>query len=203
MSGKKYRKAAAKVEPGKRYPLDEACDLVPQTSTAKFDESVDVAVRLGVDPKHADQMVRGAVVLPHGTGKSRKVVVVAKGDKAAEAKAAGADEVGAEEIVERIQKEGWTDFDSLVATPDMMGLVGRLGRILGPKGLMPNPKVGTVTVDVTTAVNELKGWARRISRREGWHCPRQGWQGFHGRGEAWGQHPGHGGESGPVEARDG
>ena len=154
--GKKFKNASAKVDRSKRYPIDEACKLVPETKVAKFDESVDIAVRLGVDPKHADQMVRGAVVLPHGTGKSQRVVVVAKGDKANEAKAAGADAVGAEDLVEKIQKENWTDFDSMVATPDMMGLVGRLGRVLGPKGLMPNPKVGTVTNDVAKAVRELK-----------------------------------------------
>jgi len=161
--GKKYRTSAAKVDRAKKYTLDDACTLLPQTKVAKFDESVDIAVRLGVDPKHADQMVRGAVVLPHGTGKSQRVAVVAKGDKAAEARAAGADFVGAEELVERIQKENWTDFDSMVATPDMMGLVGRLGRVLGPKGLMPNPKVGTVTNDVAKAVRELK--AGRVEYR--------------------------------------
>ncbi len=154
--GKKFKEAAKKVEPGKRYTLDEACALLPATKVAKFDESVDIAVRLGVDPKHADQMVRGAVVLPHGTGKTLRVVVIAKGDKVKEAQDAGADFVGADELVEKIQKENWTDFDSLVATPDMMGLVGRLGRVLGPKGLMPNPKVGTVTADVAKAVRELK-----------------------------------------------
>src|SRR3954447_13274609 len=154
--GKKYTAAFSKVERGKKYGLEEACKLLPETKVAKFDESVDIAVRLGVDPKHADQMVRGAVVLPHGTGKSQRVVVVAKGDKANEARAAGADAVGAEDLVEKIQKESWTEFDSMVATPDMMGLVGRLGRVLGPKGLMPNPKVGTVTTDVTKAVRELK-----------------------------------------------
>jgi large subunit ribosomal protein L1 len=154
--GKKYRRVATKVDRTKRYSLEEACKLLPDTKIAKFDESVDIAVRLGVDPKHADQMVRGAVVLPHGTGKSSRVAVVAKGDKANEAKAAGADFVGAEDLVEKIQKENWTDFDSMVATPDMMGLVGRLGRVLGPKGLMPNPKVGTVTADVAKAVRELK-----------------------------------------------
>jgi large subunit ribosomal protein L1 len=154
--GKKYRNSAAKVDRSKKYSLEEACKLLPQTKIAKFDESVDIAVRLGVDPKHADQMVRGAVVLPHGTGKSQRVAVVAKGDKANEARAAGADFVGAEDLVEKIQKENWTDFDSMVATPDMMGLVGRLGRVLGPKGLMPNPKVGTVTPDVAKAVRELK-----------------------------------------------
>lgn len=155
-SGKKYRRVAAKVDPGKRYPIEEACRLVPETKLAKFDESVDIAVRLGVDPKHADQMVRGAVVLPHGTGKSLRIAVVAKGEKAKEAEAAGADFVGAEDLVEKIQKENWTDFDSMVASPDMMGLVGRLGRVLGPRGLMPNPKVGTVTQDVAKAVRELK-----------------------------------------------
>jgi large subunit ribosomal protein L1 len=154
--GKNFRNAAAKVDRSKKYSLEEACKLLPQTKVAKFDESVDIAVRLGVDPKHADQMVRGAVVLPHGTGKSQRVAVVAKGDKANEARAAGADFVGAEDLVEKIQKENWTDFDSMVATPDMMGLVGRLGRVLGPKGLMPNPKVGTVTADVAKAVRELK-----------------------------------------------
>src|SRR5262245_48088770 len=154
--GKKFKNASAKVDRLKRYSIDEACKLLPETKVAKFDESVDIAVRLGVDPKHADQMVRGAVVLPHGTGKSQRVVVVAKGDKANEAKAAGADFVGAEELVDKIQKENWTDFDSMVATPDMMGLVGRLGRVLGPKGLMPNPKAGTVTADVAKADRELK-----------------------------------------------
>src|SRR3954465_9615845 len=154
--GKKYRRVSSKVDRTKRYSLEDACKLLPGTKVAKFDESVDIAVRLGVDPKHADQMVRGAVVLPHGTGKSSRVAVVAKGDKANEARAAGADFVGAEDLVEKIQKENWTDFDSMVATPDMMGLVGRLGRVLGPKGLMPNPKVGTVTADVAKAVKELK-----------------------------------------------
>lgn len=155
-NGKKYRRAATKVDRSKRYPLADACKLVPETKVGDFDESVDVAVRLGVDPKHADQMVRGAIVLPHGTGKTLRVAVVAKGDKAKEAQDAGADFVGAEDLVEKIQKENWTDFDSMVATPDMMGLVGRLGRVLGPKGLMPNPKVGTVTTDVSKAVRELK-----------------------------------------------
>ena len=151
-TGKKYAAAVAKVDRTKRYTLADACKLLPETKVAKFDESVDIAVRLGVDPKHADQMVRGAIVLPHGTGKSLRVAVIAKGDKAKEAKDAGADFVCAEDLVEKIQKENWTDFDSMVATPDMMGLVGRLGRVLGPKGLMPNPKVGTVTTDVAKAV---------------------------------------------------
>ncbi|MFL5420896.1 MAG: 50S ribosomal protein L1, partial [Myxococcales bacterium] len=137
--GKKYLEAKKLVDSEKRYSVDEACALVGQTAKKKFDETVDVAIRLGVDPKHADQMVRGAVVLPHGIGKTVRIAVFAKGDKAREAQEAGADTVGAEELVEKIQKEGWTDFDSMVATPDMMGLVGRLGRVLGPKGLMPNP----------------------------------------------------------------
>lgn len=154
--GKKYKKIITKVDRTKRYSLSDACALLPETKLASFDESVDIAVRLGVDPKHADQMVRGAVVLPHGTGKTLRVAVIAKGDKAKDAKDAGADFVGAEDLVEKIQKENWTDFDSMVATPDMMGLVGRLGRVLGPKGLMPNPKVGTVTTDVAKAVRELK-----------------------------------------------
>lgn len=156
-SGKKYLKSLGLVDRGKRYLLEDACKLVPETKVAKFDESIDIAVRLGVDPKQSDQMVRGAVVLPHGTGKTIRICVIAKGEKAKEATDAGADFVGSDDLVEKIQKEGWTEFDSLVATPDMMGLVGRLGRVLGPKGLMPNPKVGTVTNDVARAVRELKG----------------------------------------------
>jgi large subunit ribosomal protein L1 len=156
--GKKYRAAAGKRSPEKKYSMDEAFTLLPQMKISeKFDESVDLAIRLGVDPKHADQMVRGAVNLPHGTGKTVRVVVFAKGDKAKEAQDAGADAVGAEDLVEKITKENWLDFDSAVATPDLMGLVGRLGRVLGPRGLMPNPKVGTVTFDVGKAVRELKG----------------------------------------------
>ena len=153
--GKKYQEAAKLVEADKLYEVAEAFELVKKIVTAKFDETVEVAVKLGVDPKHADQQVRGAVVLPHGTGKSKSVLVFAKGEKAKEAEAAGADVVGAEELVQKIQG-GWTDFDVAVATPDMMGLVGRLGKILGPRGLMPNPKVGTVTLDVTRAINEIK-----------------------------------------------
>jgi large subunit ribosomal protein L1 len=145
---------------------------LPDTKVAKFDESVDIAVRLGVDPKHADQMVRGAIVLPHGTGKTLRVAVIAKGDKAKDAKDAGADFVGAEDLADKIQKENWTDFDSMVATPDMMGLVGRLGRVLGPKGLMPNPKVGTVTNDVAKAVRELKaGRVEFASKKQAWFTP--------------------------------
>jgi large subunit ribosomal protein L1 len=155
--GKKYAAARKLVDRDKRYTLEEAAALLPQTKIAKFDETVDIAVRLGVNPKHADQMVRGAVVLPHGTGKTVRVAVFAKGDKAKEAQDAGADVVGAEDLVERIQKESFLEFDATVATPDMMGMVGKLGRILGTRGLMPNPKVGTVTVDVSRAVRELKG----------------------------------------------
>jgi large subunit ribosomal protein L1 len=153
--GKKYREALSKIERTRRYTVEAACDLIPQTRVAKFDESVDVAVRLGVNPKYADQMVRGAVVMPHGTGKTIRVAVFAKGDKAKDAEAAGADVVGAEDLVEKIQG-GFLDFDATVATPDMMGLVGKLGRILGTRGLMPNPKVGTVTFEVGKAVRELK-----------------------------------------------
>jgi large subunit ribosomal protein L1 len=154
--GRRREEALRIVERDKRYTLVEACALVKQASFAKFDETVDLAVRLGVNPRHADQMVRGAVVLPHGTGKVNRVLVFAKGDKAKEAQEAGADFVGADEIVAKVT-EGWTDFDTVVATPDMMGQVGRLGRILGPRGLMPNPKVGTVTFDVAKAVSDAKG----------------------------------------------
>ena len=157
-AGKKYRAAFSKVDREKRYSLKDGFDLLPQTKISeKFDESVDLAVRLGVDPKHADQMVRGAVNLPHGTGKTVRVAVFAKGDKAKEATDAGADFVGADDLVKKIQDENWLDFDATVATPDMMGLVGKIGRALGPRGLMPNPKVGTVTFDVAKAVKELKG----------------------------------------------
>ena len=145
--------AAAKLD---QVALAEACGLVKEHGFANFDEGVDIAVRLGVNPKHADQMVRGAVVLPHGTGKTKRVLVFAKGDKAQEAKDAGADHVGADDLVAKIT-DGWLEFDTVVATPDMMGQVGRLGRVLGPRGLMPNPKVGTVTMDVTKAVQDAKG----------------------------------------------
>lgn len=154
-AGKKYTDAAKLIEAGKAYSPKEAVELVKQTSVTKFDSTVEVSVRLGVDPKYADQQVRGALVLPNGTGKSKTVLVFARGAKAKEAEAGGADFVGTDEYVEKI-KGGWTDFDVCVATPDMMGTVGRLGKILGPKGLMPNPKVGTVTMDVTRAVNEIK-----------------------------------------------
>ena len=152
--GKKYQEVAKQIE-DKLYEVEEAIDLAKKTATAKFDETVEFAVKLGVDPKHADQQVRGAVVLPHGTGKTKRVLVFAKGDNIKAAEEAGADFVGSEELVAKIQG-GWSDFDVVVATPDMMGQVGRLGKILGPKGLMPNPKVGTVTPDVARAVNEIK-----------------------------------------------
>lgn len=154
--GKKYKDSAKLVDRTMLYEVEEGFDLMLQTAKANFDETVEVHVRLGVDGRHADQQVRGALVLPHGTGKSKKVLVFAKGDKAKEAEDAGADYVGAEELAQRIQSEGWFDFDVIVATPDMMGVVGRLGRLLGPKGLMPNPKSGTVTMDVGKALEEIK-----------------------------------------------
>lgn len=154
--GKKYLEKSKLVDKANLYDLDAACALIPQVSTAKFDETVEAHIRLGVDSRHADQQVRGAVVLPHGTGKTIRVLVFAKGAKADEAQAAGADYVGAEELVAKIQNENWFDFDVVVATPDMMGLVGRIGRVLGPKGLMPNPKAGTVTMDVTKAIADIK-----------------------------------------------
>jgi large subunit ribosomal protein L1 len=153
--GKKYLEAAKLIDRDKRYSVEEASALVAKTAKKKFDETVDIAIRLGVDPKHADQMVRGAVVLPHGIGKTVRVAVFAKGDKAREAQEAGADTVGAEDLAAKVQ-EGWLDFDVAIATPDMMGVVGRLGKVLGPRGLMPNPKVGTVTADVSRAVREAK-----------------------------------------------
>lgn len=154
--GKKYIEASKLIDSAKSYEMEEAIDLAVKTATAKFDESLELHVRLGVDPRHADQQVRGVVVLPNGTGKSVKVLVIAKGAKADEAVAAGADYVGAEDMITKIQKENWFDFDVCVTTPDMMGLVGRIGKVLGPKGLMPNPKSGTVTMDITKAVNEIK-----------------------------------------------
>jgi large subunit ribosomal protein L1 len=153
--GKKFKAALAKVDRNKRYKIDEAMGLVKQTATKKFDETVDAAINLGVDPKHADQVVRGAVVLPHGMGKTVKLAVFAKGDKAREAQEAGADIVGAEDLAEKVQG-GFMDFDKVIATPDMMGVVGRLGKVLGPRGLMPNPKIGTVTMDLTRAIKEQK-----------------------------------------------
>ena len=153
--GKKYTDSAKLLEKGKLYDLTEAVELVKQTAKAKFDETIELSVRLGVDPRHADQQVRGAVVLPHGTGKKVRVLVFCKADKEADAKAAGADFIGGEDLIAKIQ-EGWLDFDVAVATPDMMGLVGSVARILGPRGLMPNPKSGTVTPDVTKAINDIK-----------------------------------------------
>ena len=153
---KKYVESLGKIDRTKLYESKEALALVSEIATAKFDETVEAHIKLGVDSRHADQQVRGAIVLPHGTGKTKKVLVFAKGEKAKEAEAAGADFVGAEDLVQKIQKENWFDFDVVVATPDMMGVVGRLGRVLGPKGLMPNPKSGTVTFDVTKAVEEIK-----------------------------------------------
>ena len=154
--GKKYLEKSKLVNKANLYDVSEACALIPQVSTAKFDETVEAHIRLGVDSRHADQQVRGAVVLPHGTGKTVRVLVFAKNQKADEAAAAGADYVGAEDLVAKIQQENWFDFDVVVATPDMMGLVGRIGRVLGPKGLMPNPKAGTVTMDVAKAIEEIK-----------------------------------------------
>ncbi len=154
--GKKYQEAAKLVNRAELYDVDKAFELVTKTATAKFDETVEAHFKMGLDGRHADQQIRGAIVLPNGTGKSKKVLVFAKGEKAHEAEAAGADYVGAEEYAERIQKENWFDFDTVVATPDMMGIVGRLGKILGPKGLMPNPKSGTVTMDLAKALHEIK-----------------------------------------------
>ena len=154
--GKKYNDSRKAVDSAKQYASDEALSLVCTNAKAKFDETIEAHIRLGVDSRHADQQVRGAVVLPHGTGKTVKVLVFAKGNKVDEALAAGADYAGGDELVPKIQNEGWLDFDVVVATPDMMGVVGRLGRVLGPKGLMPNPKAGTVTMDVTKAINDIK-----------------------------------------------
>ncbi|MBE5955087.1 MAG: 50S ribosomal protein L1 [Lachnospiraceae bacterium] len=171
--GKRYLEAAKQVDRMTTYETAEAVSLVKKCASAKFDETIEAHIRLGVDGRHADQQVRGAVVLPHGTGKTVRVLVFAKGPKADEALAAGADYVGAEELVPRIQKEGWLDFDVVVATPDMMGVVGRLGRILGPKGLMPNPKAGTVTMDVTKAVKDIKAGKieYRLDKTNIIHCP--------------------------------
>jgi large subunit ribosomal protein L1 len=171
--GKKYEDSVKLIDHLTQYDPDEACDLVVKTGKAKFDETVEISIRLGVDPRHADQQVRGAVVLPHGTGRNIRVLVIAKGEKAKEAEAAGADFVGAEDMIAKIQQENWFDFDVCVATPDMMGLIGRIGRILGPKGLMPNPKSGTVTMDVTKAVNEIKAGKveYRLDKTAIVHCP--------------------------------
>ena len=170
--GKKYSDSLKLIDRSKQYDPEEAVALVKQTAKAKFDETIEISVRLGVDPRHADQQVRGAVVLPHGTGKTVKVLVICKADKAAEAEAAGADYVGAEDMVAKIQG-GWFDFDVVVATPDMMGQVGRLGRVLGPKGLMPSPKAGTVTMNVTQAIHDIKAGKveYRVDKTSICHCP--------------------------------
>ena len=187
-SGKNIEKARTEIE-ARSYPLQDAVPLLQKVKFAKFDETVDLTMRLGVDPKHADQMVRGTVVLPHGLGKTKKVLVIATGEKLREAEAAGADFVGGEDMVEKIQKENWTDYDAVIATPDMMKSVGRLGKVLGPRGLMPNPKTGTVTFDVAGAVKETKAgkvefgpirrrwftcrWARFRSRPKSWSTTQQ------------------------------
>ena len=171
--GKKYNESIKLVENGKLYDANEALGLAVQTKIAKFDETVEVHVRLGVDSRHADQQVRGAVVLPNGTGKTVRTLVITKGDKIKDAEAAGSDYVGAEEMVEKIQKENWMDFDVVIASPDMMGLVGRLGKVLGPRGLMPTPKAGTVTPDVAKAVTEAKAGKieYRLDKANIIHCP--------------------------------
>ena len=171
--GKKYAEAAKQINRATQYEVAEAVALVKKTAVAKFDETVEAHVRLGVDGRHADQQVRGAVVLPHGTGKSVRVLVFAKGDKLTEAENAGADHVGGEELIPKIQNDGWFEFDVVVATPDMMGVVGRLGRVLGPKGLMPNPKAGTVTMDVAKAVEDIKAGKieYRLDKANIIHCP--------------------------------
>ena len=171
--GKKYQESAKQIDRAALYDTNEAMELIVKTAPAKFDETVELHVKLGVDSRHADQQVRGAIVLPHGTGKTQRVLVFAKAAKADEAKAAGADYVGEMDLVEKIQKENWFDFDVVVATPDMMGVVGRLGKVLGPKGLMPSPKAGTVTMDVTKAVNEIKAGKveYRLDKTNIIHCP--------------------------------
>ena len=171
--GKKYKDSAKQIDRGTLYDPKEGLELVCKTASAKFDETVELHVKLGVDSRHADQQVRGAIVLPHGTGKTQRVLVFAKAAKADEARAAGADYVGEMDLVEKIQKENWFDFDVVVATPDMMGVVGRLGKVLGPKGLMPSPKAGTVTMDVTKAVHEIKAGKveYRLDKTNIIHCP--------------------------------
>ncbi|MDO4481617.1 MAG: 50S ribosomal protein L1 [Bacillota bacterium] len=171
--GKAYKESAKLIDRSKLYELDEAIDAALQTSKAKFDETVEIHIKLGVDGRHADQQVRGAIVLPHGTGKTKKVLVFAKGEKEKEAQAAGAEFVGAEELADKIKNENWFDFDVVVATPDMMGTVGKLGKILGPKGLMPNPKSGTVTFDLEKAIKEIKAGKveYRLDKTNIIHCP--------------------------------
>ena len=171
--GKKYNESAKMIDRATFYELEDAVALAKKAATAKFDETVEVHIRTGCDGRHADQQIRGAVVLPNGTGKTVKVLVFAKGDKVAEAEAAGADYVGGDELIPKIQNDGWLDFDVVVATPDMMGVVGRLGKVLGPKGLMPNPKAGTVTMDVTKAINDIKAGKieYRLDKTNIIHCP--------------------------------
>ncbi len=171
--GKKYNEAAKQVDRSVLYDPADAIALVKKTATAKFDETVEIHIRTGCDGRHAEEQIRGAVVLPNGTGKTVRVLVFAKGDKVAEAEAAGADFVGGDELIPKIQNEGWLDFDVVVATPDMMGVVGRLGKVLGPKGLMPNPKAGTVTMDVTKAINDIKAGKieYRLDKANIIHCP--------------------------------
>lgn len=171
--GKKYIESLKQIDTAKLYDPSEAAALAVSTAKAKFDETVEVSVKLGIDPKHADQQVRGVVVLPHGTGKTKKILVIAKGEKADAAATAGADYVGAEEMISKIQNEQWFDYDVIVTTPDMMGLVGRLGKVLGPKGLMPNPKSGTVTMDLPRAINEIKAGKveYRVDKTAIIHCP--------------------------------
>ena len=171
--GKKYLQSKQSIDTARQYDVREGLDLVLTTAKAKFDETIEASIRLGVDPRHADQQVRGAVILPHGTGKKVRVLVFAKADKAREAQEAGADYVGDEDLIKKIQTENWFEFDVCVATPDMMGLVGRIGRVLGPKGLMPNPKSGTVTPDVAKAVSDIKAGKveYRVDRTSICHCP--------------------------------
>ena len=171
--GKRYQESVKLIEKGVSYDLKSAFDLIEKMPKAKFDETVEAHFRLGVDSKHADQQVRGVIVFPHGTGKTQRVLVFAKGDKAKEAEAAGADFVGAEDLIPKIEKENWFDYDVIVATPDMMGIIGRLGKVLGPKGLMPNPKSGTVTMDVAKAVSEIKAGKieYRLDKNNIIHCP--------------------------------
>ena len=171
--GKKYQDAAKLIDRAELYDVDKAFELVTKTATAKFDETVEAHFKMGLDGRHADQQIRGAIVLPHGTGNTKRVLVFAKGPKATEAEEAGADYVGAEEMAQKIQKEGWFDFDAVIATPDMMSVVGRLGKLLGPKGLMPNPKSGTVTMDVAKAIAETKAGKveYRLDKTNIVHCP--------------------------------
>ena len=171
--GKKYNESAKMIDRATFYEIEDAVALTKKAATAKFDETVEVHIRTGCDGRHADQQIRGAVVLPNGTGKTVKVLVFAKGDKVSEAEAAGADYVGSDEMIPKIQNDGWLDFDVVVATPDMMGVVGRLGKVLGPKGLMPNPKAGTVTMDVTKAINDIKAGKieYRLDKTNIIHCP--------------------------------